>query len=158
MTKAIITRETDEFYRVHLGKAYAGKYTMAEDGSFTFQQSMDYGRFTADGLRAIADELDRLNQEEFEKILRQERLSKKRSKIELLNSEGPVLTAQRLGDRYLLHFTQDSYMLEVSHRELCEFLAGLRSFSTPEGRVFDYREFSGDMKPEFRILYNFIRE
>lgn len=156
--KAITTRETDEFYRVHLGKAYAGKYTMTEDGSFTFQQSMDYGRFTAEGLRSIADELDRLNREEMEKILRQENQSKKKSKIELLNSEGPVLTAQKLGDRYLLHFTQDSYMLEVSHRELCEFLAGLRSFSTPEGRVYDYREFPGDMKTDFRILYNFIRD
>ena len=155
--KAIITRETDEFYRVHIGKAYAGKYTMTEDGSFVFQQSLDYGRFTAAGLRAVAEELDRLNEEEREKIMRREKSSKKKAKIELLNSEGSILTAQRLGDRYLLDFTQDSYMMEVSHRELCEFLAGLRVFATPEGKIFDYQKFPSDMKTDFMILYDFIR-
>ena len=154
--KVTIQRNSDNLYQIFLGKAHVGKLRTAEDGSFLFQPA-EYIGYTAAGLRSIAEQLDNLNEEVREQILRREKSAKKKGIVELLNSEGPILTAQRLGDRYLLDFTQDSYMMEVSHRELCEFLAGLRVFATPEGKMYDYRDFSGDMKTDFMILYDFIR-
>jgi hypothetical protein len=82
----------------------------------------------------------------------------KMQQLELLNSEGPILIAERVGPAYILNFCQDKYQMEVTRRQLAEFLAGIRTICTPDGKIYDYSKFSGSMKPEFINVYNFMKE
>jgi hypothetical protein len=77
-------------------------------------------------------------------------------KIELLNSEGPILIAQKLGDRFMLEFREENYQIEVDRHELLMFIEGTRDIFTPEGKRFNYREFSDSMKPDRSDLFLFI--
>ncbi len=78
-----------------------------------------------------------------------------KQKIELLNSEGPILTMKKR-IQYELKFEQMKETMFVDEQLLVDFLMGRTELKTPDGRVWRYTDFSSGMKPKQSDLEDFI--
>jgi hypothetical protein len=82
-------------------------------------------------------------------------------KIELLNSEGPILVGESVNKdgvtRFILSFgSRKKNPLELSKKELIGFIAGDFVIEDPEGDLIKYTELSDGMKPKPSDLEAFI--
>jgi hypothetical protein len=85
-------------------------------------------------------------------------MKNRRKKIELLNSEGPILLASETADGgYLLEFTQEDFSVIMGKRHLHNFIAGALPLIPPGGKKYVYTEFSDDMKPRYEDIIEFTR-
>ena len=78
-----------------------------------------------------------------------------KEKIELLNSEGPILVLKKK-ILYELKFQQLKETMVVDKKTLMNFLSGKTSLETHNGKVWDYSSFSDGMKPNQTDLDNFL--
>lgn len=76
--------------------------------------------------------------------------------IELLNSEGPILTCKSTKDGFVI-YDRDQSIVEILNKEEFEkFISGEIILYNFEGKEINYPSFSKDMKPTNERLKNFI--
>lgn len=86
-------------------------------------------------------------------------MKKRKEKIELLNSEGPILVATKLADGgFLMEFLQDDFSCIFGKNHLHSFIAGTLPFVVPNGKEYRFTEFSNDMKPSYEDIVAFMKE
>ena len=62
-------------------------------------------------------------------------MKKRKEKIELLNSEGPILVATKLADGgFRLEFTQDNFSCIFGKKHFRSFISGTLPFVVPNGK------------------------
>lgn len=75
--------------------------------------------------------------------------------MELLNSEGPVLVAEK-NVVYMITDQFKETIAQLSESEMQEFIHGDIRLIDSEGRDFKYSEYPGSMKPDLKQLDEFI--
>lgn len=75
--------------------------------------------------------------------------------MELLNSEGPVLVAEK-NVVYMIIDQFKETIAQLSESEMQEFIHGDIRLIDSEGRDFKYSEYPGSMKPDLKQLDEFI--
>lgn len=76
-------------------------------------------------------------------------------KIELLNSEGPILELHKK-TIYILKFKQFRQEIEINETELKQFINGEKDVITADNKVWNYNSFSDGMRTKKEEIYNFI--
>jgi hypothetical protein len=76
-------------------------------------------------------------------------------KIELLNSEGPILNLYKK-TKFLLEFKQENEIIEIDEEHLKMFINGEIDIETKKGKIWNYKNFSDGMKPEKNSIIEFI--
>jgi len=76
-------------------------------------------------------------------------------KIELLNSEGPILVAEKKST-YIIKDQFKQKIAELNEKEMQDFVHGDMRLIDSEGRDFKYAEYPGSMKPDLKKLDEFI--
>lgn len=78
-------------------------------------------------------------------------------KIELLNSEGPILTLKRTANAFLMYDEWKFLVGKFSVESLDKFLAGKSTITDSNNRVWNYKEQSEGMKQNHEKLEEFIK-
>lgn len=79
----------------------------------------------------------------------------RKERMELLNSEGPVLVAEK-NVVYMIIDQFKETIAQLSESEMQEFIHGDIRLIDSEGRDFKYSEYPGSMKPDLKQLDEFI--
>lgn len=77
-------------------------------------------------------------------------------KLELLNSEGPILVAHYVEPHFII---LDQYKIPVAvynRYDLKAFTEGIVSITNSKGKVYDYSQMPADMKPSKKDLIAFL--
>jgi hypothetical protein len=82
-------------------------------------------------------------------------MRKKMEKMELLNSEGPILIAEKKVI-YVIRDGSGKKITELAESEMHDFVHGDLKISGPDNKSFRYSEFPGSMKPDLKKLDEFI--
>ena len=78
------------------------------------------------------------------------------ARIELLNSEGPVLWALKHDvDEYVIYDKEDGIVDILNQQEIQEFVHGAKILHGEHG-PYKYTEYPGSMKPDLKKLDEFI--
>ena len=84
--------------------------------------------------------------------------SKKFNEIELLNSEGPILTAKKTdSDEYVLYDKEDTIVDILSTAQFTDFIYHNVPLTGTDGKEIYYDSYPRDMKPEKEDLEIFIK-
>ncbi|MCF7859812.1 MAG: hypothetical protein K9N07_10905 [Candidatus Cloacimonetes bacterium] len=84
--------------------------------------------------------------------------SKKFNEIELLNSEGPILTAKKTdSDEYVLYDKEDTIVDILSTAQFTDFIYHNVPLTGTDGKQIYYDSYSQSMKPNKEYLENFIK-
>jgi hypothetical protein len=79
----------------------------------------------------------------------------KKKRMELLNSEGAILVAEKK----VLYTIRDQFkqvIAELNEKDMQDFIHGDMRLIDSEGRDFKYAEYPGSMKPDLKQLDEFI--
>jgi hypothetical protein len=76
-------------------------------------------------------------------------------KLELLNSEGPILVLHK-SPNLMLEFKQIKEIQEIDEDILEKFLNGDLLIETTDGTIWNYNEFSEGMKQSKQTIKNFL--
>ena len=76
-------------------------------------------------------------------------------KLELLNSEGPILVAELKGEEYHISNTRKELIVILMKKQIQEFVHGNFVIKDKQ-KEFKYSTFPGSMKPDLRKLDEFI--
>lgn len=76
--------------------------------------------------------------------------------IELLNSEGPILKAYKIGKEFVIQDEHKKLIGILSKEKMVDFLYDKMSLIDSENRLFTYSEFPGSMKPSEESLIEFL--
>ena len=79
----------------------------------------------------------------------------KKEGIELLNSEGPILVAEKIVTYRIVDQFKE-VIAHLSESEMQDFIHGDMRLIDSEGRDFKYSEYPGSMKPNLKKLDEFI--
>jgi hypothetical protein len=86
------------------------------------------------------------------------KLTKYTKKIELLNSEGPILKAKKTdADEYVLYDKEDTIVDILSTSQFTDFVYNNAPLTGTDGKQIYYDSYSLDMKPEKEDLEIFIK-
>jgi hypothetical protein len=78
-------------------------------------------------------------------------------KLELLNSEGPILVAHSTSQEDLFHvYDQWKVKFDISREELTNFLEGKAIFVDSRDRLWDYKKSPRGMKPSAKAILEFM--
>ena len=75
--------------------------------------------------------------------------------MELLNSEGPILVAEKIVTYMIVDQFKET-IAKLSESEMQDFIHGDTRLIDSEGRDFKYSEYPGSMKPNLKKLDEFI--
>ena len=75
--------------------------------------------------------------------------------MELLNSEGPILVAEKIVTYMIVDQFKET-IAKLSESEMQDFIHGDMRLIDSEGRDFKYSEYPGSMKPNLKKLDEFI--
>lgn len=76
--------------------------------------------------------------------------------IELLNSEGPILKAYKIGKEFVIQDEHGSLIGILNKDKMIDFIYDKMSLIDSENRLFSYGKFPGSMKPDLRKLAEFV--
>lgn len=77
--------------------------------------------------------------------------------IELLNSEGPILRAIKISRKRYDIIDQYNYLVDIlTEEQMQEFIHEDRVIIDSKNRKFKYSLFPGSMKPDLKLLDQFI--
>ena len=86
------------------------------------------------------------------------KLTKYTKKIELLNSEGPILKAKKTdADEYVLYDKEDTIVDILSTAQFTDFIYHNVPLTGTDGKQICYGSYSQSMKPNKEYLENFIK-
>jgi protein associated with RNAse G/E len=80
-------------------------------------------------------------------------------KLELLNSEGPILTIYKFKDNGVFIYSRQFYKkpkMLTSPEELIRFMSGEITFTDSDGKKWNYLEHSESMKPTQSKIDEFL--
>jgi hypothetical protein len=84
--------------------------------------------------------------------------SKKSEEIELLNSEGPILTAKKTdADEYVLYDREDTIVDILSTSQFTDFIYNNVPLTGTDGKQIYYSSYPRDMRPDDEDLEIFIK-
>jgi hypothetical protein len=78
------------------------------------------------------------------------------SSIELLNSEGPILKAYKIGKEFVVQDEHKELIGILKKDKMIDFIYDKMSLIDSKNRLFVYGKFPGSMKPDLRKLAEFI--
>lgn len=78
-------------------------------------------------------------------------------KIELLNSEGPILVAKKVLI-YELEFKESKEKISLDEYTFDRFIKGDMIIQTNDGKTWNYQSFSQGMKPSEEKLNEFLKK
>lgn len=76
--------------------------------------------------------------------------------IELLNSEGPILTAYAADSSYIIIDERGQLVAIFTQEEMVEYTRGEGKIQDSQGRIWYYMEQPGSMKPDLAELDKFM--
>lgn len=76
--------------------------------------------------------------------------------IELLNSEGPILTAYAMSSSYVIIDERGKLIAELEQDEMVAYTRGTGKIQDSQGRIWYYMEQPGSMKPDLAALDRFM--
>ncbi len=76
--------------------------------------------------------------------------------IELLNSEGPILKAYKIGKGFVIQDEHKELIGIFTKEKMIEFIYDKMSLIDSKNRLFNYGKFPGSMKPDLRKLAEFV--
>lgn len=76
--------------------------------------------------------------------------------VVLLNSEGDILKAFKTKQGFVIMDEYKEIIATLTKDELYEFTRGLLTVTNSKGEVFNYSEKAGSMKPDLKMLDEFI--
>ena len=76
--------------------------------------------------------------------------------VVLLNSEGDILKAFKTKQGFVIMDEHKEIIATLTQDELYEFTRGLLTVTNSKGEVFNYSEKAGSMKPDLKMLDEFI--
>jgi hypothetical protein len=76
--------------------------------------------------------------------------------VVLLNSEGDILKAFKTKQGFVIMDEYKEIIATLTQDELYEFTRGLLTVTNSKGEVFNYSEKAGSMKPDLKMLDEFI--
>jgi hypothetical protein len=79
----------------------------------------------------------------------------RKERMELLNSEGPILVAEKIVTYMIVDQFKET-IAKLSESEMQDFIHGDMRLIDSEGRDFKYSEYPGSMKPNLKKLDEFI--
>jgi hypothetical protein len=91
----------------------------------------------------------------YEEINTEFKMTNKKT-IELLNSEGPILTATKTDHGYEIRDQYKNDIAVLSESEIQRFVHGNLVMSNSKGELFNYSTYPGSMKPNLKELDEFI--
>jgi hypothetical protein len=82
-------------------------------------------------------------------------------RIELLNSEGPILIGRSVKEngvtKFILSFSEkEKSPIKITKDEFIQFVRGDIGFKDLEGKMMIYPDFSQGMRPSYKKLEEFI--
>jgi len=83
---------------------------------------------------------------------------KKHPKLVLLNSEGDILTAYKVGDEFYMIDEYKKTIGVLSGEELKKFIIGVSTLTSTKDEVMVYPSYSQGMRPNLDVIYKFIDE
>ncbi len=83
-------------------------------------------------------------------------MPRKTNSIELLNSEGPILVAVKISNSFHIIDERGKLIIEWNQKQLEDFIFDRITVTTSENRILKYGSFPGSMKPDLRILAEFV--
>ena len=81
---------------------------------------------------------------------------KKHPKLVLLNSEGDILTAYKVDDKFYMVDEYKKTIGVLSEEELKKFIMGITTLTSTKNEVMVYPSYSQGMKPNLDVVYKFI--
>jgi hypothetical protein len=81
---------------------------------------------------------------------------KKHPKLVLLNSEGDILTAYKVDDKFYMVDEYKKTIGVLSEEELKKFIMGITTLTSTESEVMVYPSYSQGMRPNLEVIYKFI--
>jgi len=78
-----------------------------------------------------------------------------KSKIELLNSEGPILELYKKST-FMLRFKESGELMEINEKTLRQFLDGKLTLITEDSKGWNMNDFSDGMKQSKEKINQFI--
>lgn len=81
-----------------------------------------------------------------------------KSKIDLLNSEGPIVTAEWRGEDLYVHHREYKKEKKISPSELIEIMQGKMTLTLGDNITIDMSHYPEDMKPTGRALDKFLSD
>ena len=81
---------------------------------------------------------------------------KKHPKLVLLNSEGDILTAYKVDDKFYMVDEYKKTIGVLCETEIVDFINGYSKLTNSEGEVFDYPTYSEGMCPSIEAIEKFI--
>jgi|LakMenE18May11ns_1017448.scaffolds.fasta_scaffold9957986_23 hypothetical protein len=76
--------------------------------------------------------------------------------VVLLNSEGDILKAFKTEQGFMIMDEYKEIIATLNQDELFDFTRGKLTLTNSKDEFFDYTTFSGDMKPNLKMLDEFI--
>lgn len=77
-------------------------------------------------------------------------------KLEILNSEGPILILEKTKNGFLLNFNMEGYMMEITKEEIVKFITGKLIIKSKGGENFNYLNYSDGMTRTKEIILEFL--
>lgn len=81
---------------------------------------------------------------------------KKHPKLVLLNSEGDILTAYKVDDKFYMVDEYKKTIGVLSEEELKKFIMGISTLTSTKDEVMVYPSYSQGMRPNLEVIYKFI--
>ena len=76
--------------------------------------------------------------------------------VVLLNSEGDILKAFRTEQGFMIMDEFREIIATLNQDEMYDFTRGKLTITNSKGEIFDYTKFAGTMKPDLKMLDEFI--
>lgn len=77
-------------------------------------------------------------------------------KLDILNSEGPILILEKHKKHFLLHFNMEKYRLEITKEEIIDFITGKKIITSKGGEKYDYIKSPDGMTRSKEIILEFL--
>ena len=123
--------------------------TMASNGHGEFPNSY---KLTDKGVEKLEDKI--------EAVLKEKNMKRKQyigiPNVVLLNSEGDILKAFRTEQGFVILDEYRETIATLDKGEIYDFTRGDLELTDSKGKVFNYMRFPGSMKPDLKMLDEFI--
>ena len=77
-------------------------------------------------------------------------------KLEILNSEGPILILEKTKKGFKLNFDQQKYKIDITKDDIIKFIIGNLIIESENKEIFNYPTFSKGMRVSIKKILHFI--
>ncbi len=77
-------------------------------------------------------------------------------KLDILNSEGPILILEKTNNGFQLNFNMQKYKIDITKEEIIDFISGRLIIKSKNGENFNYLNYSEGMTISKEKILKFI--